>query len=129
HLTLQLGGPVGILAAAGTHGEQLVRNVAARLGLEPAKICWHTNRVRIVECGTVLATLSGQLGKIARDAVLEMQSEVGELAEAQATGKGSSSAMPHKHNPVDSIAAIAAATVTPQLAAGLFAAMVQEHER
>lgn len=129
HLTLQLGGPVGTLAAAGAQGTDLVRNVAARLGLEPAEICWHTNRVRIVECGTALATLSGQLGKIARDVVLEMQSEVGELAEAQASGKGGSSAMPHKHNPVDSITAIAAATVTPQLAAGLFAAMAQEHER
>lgn len=129
HLTLQLGGPVGTLAAAGEHGAELVRNVAERLALAPAEICWHTNRVRIVECGTALATLTGQLGKIARDVVLEMQSEVGELAEAQADGKGGSSAMPHKHNPVDSIAAIAAATVTPQLAAGLFAAMAQEHER
>lgn len=129
HFALQLGGPVGTLAAAGARASELTREVAVRLGLAPAGICWHTNRVRIVECGTVLAMLTGQLGKIARDIVLEMQSEVGELAEGRASGKGGSSAMPHKHNPVDSLVAIAAATATPQLAAGLFAAMTQEHER
>ncbi|HWK76076.1 MAG TPA: 3-carboxy-cis,cis-muconate cycloisomerase [Povalibacter sp.] len=129
HFALQLGGPVGTLAAAGAQASELVRDVAARLGLAPAAICWHTNRVRIAECGAVLATLTGQLAKIARDVVLEMQSEVAELAEGHASGKGGSSAMPHKHNPVDSVVAIAAATVTPQLAAGLFAAMTQEHER
>jgi 3-carboxy-cis,cis-muconate cycloisomerase len=129
HFCLQLGGPVGTLSTAGPLAPALVRGVAIRLGLQPADICWHTNRVRIVECGTALATLTGHLGKIAHDIALQMQSDVAELAEAPAPGKGGSSAMPHKHNPVDSVAASAAAIVTPQLAGTLLAAMVQEHER
>lgn len=129
HLMLQLGGPVGTLSTAGPLAAQLVREVSKRLGLQPAAICWHTNRVRIAECGTALAILTGHLGKIAHDIALQMQSDVGELAEAPAPGKGGSSAMPHKHNPVDSVAASAAAIVTPNLAATLLAAMVQEHER
>jgi 3-carboxy-cis,cis-muconate cycloisomerase len=129
HFCVQLGGPVGTLSTAGPLAPALVRGVAMRLGLQPAEICWHTNRVRIVECGTALATLTGHLGKIAHDIALQMQSDVAELAEAPAPGKGGSSAMPHKHNPVDSVAASAAAIVTPQLASTLLAAMVQEHER
>ena len=129
HFCLQLGGPVGTLSTAGPLAAQLVRDVSKRLGLQPAEICWHTNRVRIAECGTALAILAGHLGKIAHDIALQMQSDVGELAEAPAPGKGGSSAMPHKHNPVDSVAASAAAIITPNLAATLLAAMVQEHER
>lgn len=129
HFTLQLGGPVGTLAVAGPLAMELVRSTAMRLGLRATDISWHTNRVGLVECGATLAALTGQLGKIARDVALEMQSEIGELSEAPADGKGGSSAMPHKRNPVDSVSAIAAATVTPQLAGALFAAMIQEHER
>ncbi len=129
HFCLQLGGPVGTLSTAGPLAAQLVRDVSQRLGLQPAEICWHTSRVRIAECGTTLAILTGQLGKIAHDIALQMQSDVGELAEAPAPGKGGSSAMPHKHNPVDSVTASAAAVVTPNLAATLIDAMVQEHER
>lgn len=129
-LTLQLGGPVGTLSVAiGEDAQRLVAAVATRLGLAPPEICWHTSRERIANCGAALAMLTGQLGKIARDVVLAMQTEVGELSEASAPGKGGSSAMPHKHNPVDSLPAIAAANIAPQLAAGLLAAMVQEHER
>lgn len=128
-LFLQLGGPVGTLATAGALAPELVAGVAVRLGLRAAPICWHTNRVSIVECGSALAALTGQLAKIARDVILGMQTEVGELAESAAPGKGGSTAMPHKHNPVDAVVAAAAATVTPQLAAALLASMVQEHER
>jgi 3-carboxy-cis,cis-muconate cycloisomerase len=128
-LFLQLGGPVGTLTSAGVLAAELVAGVAIRLGLRSPPICWHTNRVCVVEFGAALATLTGQLGKIAGDLILEMQSEVGELSESIAPGKGGSTAMPHKHNPVDSVAAVAAATTTPQLAATLLAAMAQEHER
>ncbi len=128
-LFLQLGGPVGTLPSAGVLAPELTAGVATRLGLRAAPICWHTNRVCVVEFGTALAALTGQLGKMARDLILEMQSEVGELGESAAPGKGGSTAMPHKHNPVDSVAAVAAATTTPQLAAALLAAMTQEHER
>lgn len=128
-LALQLGGPVGTLTTAGDHAGALVSAVAAKLQLVAPLISWHTNRGRVAHAGAVLALLSGQLGKIAQDIILLMQTEVGEAAEAAQIGKGGSSAMPHKHNPVDTLAAVSAATVTPQLAAGLLSCMLQEHER
>jgi 3-carboxy-cis,cis-muconate cycloisomerase len=127
--TVQLGGPVGTLALAGDKAQALIERVAAILDLASPSIAWHTSRERIVAIGATLATLTGQLGKIARDVALEMQTEVGELVESSAPGKGGSSAMPHKRNPVDSLVAIAASQITPQLAAGLLTAMMQEHER
>lgn len=129
HLFVQLGGPVGTLASAKALASQLVVGVATRLGLRASPICWHTNRVPIAECAAVLATLAGQLGKLCRDVVLLMQSEVGEASESPAPGKGGSTSMPHKRNPVDSLAVAAAANLAPQLAAALFSSMVQEHER
>jgi 3-carboxy-cis,cis-muconate cycloisomerase len=126
---VQLGGPVGTLTVAGDAANELIGAVAKRLKLAQPPACWHTNRERIASCGSVLAILTGQLGKIAHDVVLAMQTEVGELLEAAAAGKGGSSAMPHKRNPVDSLIAVAAAHIAPQLAAGLFTSMVQEHER
>ena len=73
--------------------------------------------------------LTGTLGKIARDISLSMQTEVGELAEPAAAGKGGSSTMPHKRNPVGCAAVLTAAMRAPNLVATVFAGMVQEHER
>ena len=128
-LALQLGGPVGTLATGGEQSEELITAVAEKLGLARPEICWHTSRERVASVGSALAMLAGQLGKIARDVVLLMQTEVGEVSEQPAPGKGSSSDMPHKHNPVDSLVPIAVANLAPQLAASLLASMVQEHER
>jgi 3-carboxy-cis,cis-muconate cycloisomerase len=73
--------------------------------------------------------LIGTLGKIARDISLQMQTEIDELAEPAAAGKGGSSTMPHKRNPVGCAAVLTAATRSPNLVATIFAGMVQEHER
>ncbi|WP_267118049.1 lyase family protein, partial [Xanthomonas sacchari] len=86
-------------------------------------------RDRIGEIGAAFALLAGSLGKIGRDVALLMQSEVAEAFEPAAAGKGGSSAMPHKRNPVGCVVAIAAATRAPGLLATLFAALPQEHER
>jgi 3-carboxy-cis,cis-muconate cycloisomerase len=128
-LALQLGGPVGTLVDFGEHAQQLTERVAQRLDLRCPAISWHTNRVRIADCGAALATLAGVLGKIAHDAALLMQTEIGEVQEGAAPGKGGSSSLPHKRNPVDALAAVAAAQVAPHLAAALFSSMVHEHER
>jgi len=82
-----------------------------------------------VRLGLEVALLTGSLGKIAADLALMAQGEVGELAEPSGGGRGGSSAMPHKRNPVSSLIALAAATRTPQHAATLLAAMGQQHER
>jgi 3-carboxy-cis,cis-muconate cycloisomerase len=83
----------------------------------------------VTEAATVLGLLTGTLGKIARDISLQMQTEIGELAEPSASGKGGSSTMPHKRNPVGCAAALTAAARVPGLVATMLSAMVQEHER
>ena len=90
---------------------------------------WHTHRDRIAEAASVFAILAGTCGKIARDVSLMMQTDVGEAFEPSGEGRGGSSTMPHKRNPVAAASALAAATMAPNLAATIFAAQVQDHER
>jgi 3-carboxy-cis,cis-muconate cycloisomerase len=90
---------------------------------------WHTHRDRIAEAASVFAILAGSCGKIARDVSLLMQTDVAEAFEPAGEGRGGSSTMPHKRNPVACAAALAAATMAPNLAATIFAAEVQDHER
>ena len=90
---------------------------------------WHTQRDRLVEFASVLGLVAGSLGKFGRDISLLMQTEAGEVFEPSAPGKGGSSTMPHKRNPVGAAVLIGAATRVPGLLSTLFAAMPQEHER
>jgi 3-carboxy-cis,cis-muconate cycloisomerase len=105
--------------------EQLARELKLPLPEAP----WHTHRDRIAEAASVFAILAGTCGKIARDVSLMMQTDVGEAFEPSGAGRGGSSTMPHKRNPVAAASALAAATMAPNLAATIFAAQVQDHER
>ena len=95
--------------------------------LPPA--AWHAQRDEIVALACELGLLAGSLGKIAKDVSLMAQGEVGEVAEPSDGGRGGSSAMPHKRNPVASMIALSAALRAPAHVAALLAAMPQEHER
>jgi 3-carboxy-cis,cis-muconate cycloisomerase len=128
-LQLQLGGAVGTLAVMGEHGAAVAARVAAELRLQVADAAWHTQRDEWVRLGLEVAVLAGSLGKIATDLGLMAQGEVAELAEPSGNGRGGSSAMPHKRNPVSTMIALAAARRTPQHAAALLACMDQQHER
>ncbi|MXV05749.1 MULTISPECIES: 3-carboxy-cis,cis-muconate cycloisomerase [unclassified Xanthomonas] len=128
-LVLQFGGAAGTLAALQSQGLAVAEALAAELRLPLPALPWHAARDRIGEIGAAFALLAGSLGKIGRDVALLMQSEVAEAFEPAAAGKGGSSAMPHKRNPVGCVVAIAAATRVPGLLATLFAALPQEHER
>jgi 3-carboxy-cis,cis-muconate cycloisomerase len=128
-LQLQLGGAVGTLAVMGEQGSQVAARVAEALGLKPADAAWHTQRDQWVRLGMEVAVLTGSLGKIATDLSLMAQGEIAELAEPSGNGRGGSSAMPHKRNPVSAMIGLAAATRTPQHAAALLASMGQQHER
>ena len=128
-LQLQLGGAVGTLAVMGAKGPAVVQRVADDLGLVAADAAWHTQRDEWVRLGLEVAVLVGSLSKIATDLSLMTQGEIAELAEPSGNGRGGSSAMPHKRNPVSSMIALAAATRTPQRAAALLASMGQQHER
>ncbi|HEX9038379.1 MAG TPA: 3-carboxy-cis,cis-muconate cycloisomerase [Ktedonobacterales bacterium] len=128
-LTLQFGGASGSLATFGEAGPAVVVKLAAYLELPKPDLPWHTQRDRIAEVATTLGLLVGSLGKIARDVSLLSQSEVAEASEPHAAGRGVSSSMPQKRNPVGSAVALAAAQRVPGLVATLLAAMPQEHER
>lgn len=128
-LALQFGGAAGTLAALGDKGLQVSERLAAELKLPLPEAPWHTHRDRIAEAASVFAILAGTSGKIARDVSLMMQTDVGEAFEPSGEGRGGSSTMPHKRNPVAAASALAAATMAPNLAATIFAAQVQDHER
>lgn len=126
---LQFGGASGNLAGFGANGLDVAAALARDLSLVLPDLPWHTHRDRLAEVATTLGLLLGTLGKIARDLSLLMQTEVGEVAEPEAPGRGGSSALPHKHNPVGCGAVLAAALRAPGLVATMLAAMLQEHER
>jgi 3-carboxy-cis,cis-muconate cycloisomerase len=128
-LALQFGGAAGTLAALGDKGLQVAEKLAQELKLPLPDAPWHTHRDRIVEAASVFAILTGSCGKIARDVSLMMQTDVAEAFEPSGEGRGGSSTMPHKRNPVAAAAALAAAAMAPNLAATIFAAQVQDHER
>jgi 3-carboxy-cis,cis-muconate cycloisomerase len=128
-LALQFGGAAGTLAALGDQGWRVAERLAEELELPLPEAPWHTHRDRIAEAASVLAILAGTCGKIARDVQLLMQTDVAEAFEPQGEGRGGSSTMPHKRNPVAAATALAAATMAPNLAATIFAAQVQDHER
>ena len=128
-LKLQLGGAAGTLSAMGDKGPAVARRMAAQLELGLAPGNWHTQRDEWVALGCEVGVLCGVLGKIAKDISLLAQAEVGEVAEPGGGGRGGSSAMPHKRNPVASMIALAASMRAPHRVAALLAAMPQEHER
>jgi len=127
-LMLQFGGAVGTLASLGTDGSAVSADLARRLDLPEPLLPWHTHRDNLVAMVQSLAILTGTLAKLGRDVALLMQAEVGEVAEGGG-GRGGSSTMPHKHNPVASAALIAIHARMPGLAATMLLAMPQEHER
>jgi 3-carboxy-cis,cis-muconate cycloisomerase len=128
-LTLQLGGAVGTLASLGDDGLEAAAEVARRLELALPALPWHTVRTRPARLACALGAAAGAMGKVARDVALLAQTEVGEAAEPAAAGRGGSSTLPHKRNPVGAVAVAACTERVPGLVATMLAAMAQEHER
>lgn len=128
-LTVQLGGAVGTLASLLDQGSAVVAAFAAELDLAVPDCTWHGERDRIVDIAHVLATITGNLGKMARDWSLMMQTEIAEVYEPIAAGRGGSSTMPHKRNPVAAASILAAANRVPALMSSVYQSLVQEHER
>ena len=129
NLVLQFGGAVGTFAALSGRGPQVAKALAEELQLSLPAIPWHTHRDRLAEAAAALGLCVGTLGKIARDISLHAQTEIGELAEPAVEGRGGSSSMPHKRNPVTCAAVLATATRVPGLVSTMLTAMVQEQQR
>lgn len=128
-LVVQFGGASGTLAALGDQGLEVAQTLAGELGLRLPEAPWHSQRDRLAALVSACAILTGSLGKMARDIGLLMQTEVSEVREPGGEGRGGSSTMPHKHNPVGCIVTLAAANRVPGLVASFLSGMVQEHER
>ena len=158
-LAVQFGGAAGTLASLGEAGPRVAALLAEELGLALPVLPWHTDRLRMVDLGAALARVAAALGKIARDVTLLTQPEIGEVSEgagapgarpadqrpadqrpadqrgadpqapAASPRRGGSSAMPHKHNPVASIAILGCTKQVPGLLATLAMATEQELQR
>jgi 3-carboxy-cis,cis-muconate cycloisomerase len=128
-LTLQFGGAVGSLAALGEKGPVVAKALAQELKLSLPAVPWHAHRDRMAEAAAFFGLSVGTLGKIARDISLYAQTEVGELAEPEAAGRGGSSTMPQKNNPVTCAVVLAAAQRVPGLVSTMLSVMPQEYQR
>jgi 3-carboxy-cis,cis-muconate cycloisomerase len=128
-LAVQLGGAAGTLASLGDKGRQVVDLLADELGLPAPDLPWHSERDRIAEIAGTLGVIAGAMAKIASDVAHLAQTEVGEASEGTMPGRGGSSAMPQKHNPVDAAFAIASARLAIGEVAVILSGMMQEHER
>ncbi len=128
-LVLQFGGAVGTLSALGERATAVAAALEKELSLAAPETPWHSQRDRFAEVATTMGLLTGTLGKIARDISLHAQTEIDELREGGAAGRGGSSSMPQKRNPVSCAVILAAAVRVPGLVSTVLAAMVQEDER
>jgi 3-carboxy-cis,cis-muconate cycloisomerase len=129
-LVASLGGPVGTLAGLGGKGPAVAEAFAEELGLAPAApLAWHSLRGRMAEAGAWLATLTGALAKMGTDVAHLASTEVGEVAEPYVPGRGGSSAMPHKRNPVSATVILAAHGAAKGHVTTLLESMAAAHER
>jgi 3-carboxy-cis,cis-muconate cycloisomerase len=125
----EFGGAAGTLASLGRDGLSVQKELMAELGLGQPAIAWHTVRDCIAEVGCFLGLVTGLCGKIAMDVKLMMQTEVEEVYEPFHEGRGSSSTMPQKRNPISSVYITALTSLVRQHVAALLDAMVEDHER
>jgi 3-carboxy-cis,cis-muconate cycloisomerase len=125
----EFGGAAGTLSSLGKDGLKVQKALMEELGLGQPEIAWHTVRDRIAEVGCFLGLVTGTLAKLATDVKLLMQTEVEEVYEPFAEGRGSSSTMPQKRNPISCLYVIACTSMVRQNVAALLDAMVEDHER
>jgi 3-carboxy-cis,cis-muconate cycloisomerase len=128
-LVLQFGGASGTLASLGKDGTAVARALAEELDLACPEAPWHTQRDRLASLMCACGVVTGSMGKMAHDIALMMQSEIAEVSEPGGDGRGGSSTMPHKRNPIACALTLAAANRVPHLVASFLSAMPQEYER
>jgi 3-carboxy-cis,cis-muconate cycloisomerase len=125
----EFSGAAGTLASLGEHGLAVQDALMDELSLGRPDITWHSARDSFAEVSGLLALVTGTLGKIGYDVMLMMQSEVGEVFEPFVPGRGASSTMPQKRNPIASELLLAAAKTVRQHHGSMLDAVVQDHER
>jgi len=125
----EFGGAAGTLSSLGGKGLATQAELMKELKLGQPAIAWHTVRDTIAEVGCFLGLVTGTCGKIAFDVKLLMQTEVQEVYEPFHQGRGSSSTMPQKRNPISAVYISALTAVVRQQVAALLDAMIEDHER
>jgi 3-carboxy-cis,cis-muconate cycloisomerase len=128
-LPLQLGGAAGTLASLGDEGPAVVSAMAESLSLAEPVLPWHTHRQQVAEVAGALAIVAGTASKITYDVALLMQAEVGEVSERRGNGRGGSSTLPQKHNPVSAAIVGGASRRVTALVEIVYGSLAQEHER
>ena len=128
-LVLQFGGAAGTLASYGSRGKDIYSALGEDLALDLPVLPWHTQRDGFAEIAGWLSLVSGSLGKMAQDILLLAQTEIGEVRETEDASRGGSSAMPQKHNPIQSELILAAARANAASLSSMHNALIQEHER
>lgn len=126
---VSFAGAAGTLASLGDQGIAVMEGLAAELDLAAPAAPWHVSRDGFAETTAFLGLVCGSLAKLATDVILLAQTEVGELAEPYVAGRGSSSTMPQKRNPIASEYILAAARTVHALVPVMFGAMAADHER
>ena len=128
-LVVQFGGAAGTLAALGDKGLAVMQELAEELKLATPVMPWHAQRDSFAEFAGWLSLVTGSLGKMAQDIILLAQTEVKEVAESAEEGRGGSSTMPQKSNPITSELIVAAARTNASLLSAMHNALIHEHER
>jgi 3-carboxy-cis,cis-muconate cycloisomerase len=128
-LVVQFGGAAGTLAALGDKGLAVIQGLAEELKLATPVMPWHAQRDSFAEFAGWLSLVTGSLGKMAQDIILLAQTEVAEVAESAEEGRGGSSTMPQKSNPITSEIIVAAARTNASLLSAMHNALIHEHER
>jgi len=128
-LVVQFGGAAGTLAALGANGPAVVEALARELALDIPTMPWHAQRDGFAEMSTILGLICGSLSKFALDVALMMQTEVAEISEPHEAGRGGSSTMPQKRNPIASEYILAATRGVHALIPVMLGAMTSDHER
>ena len=128
-LVAQLAGAVGTFATLGDKGPEVLRAFAEELDLRVPPITWHTARAGWAELVSLWAMIGATLAKIANEVAILMRSEIGELSEPFETGRGASTTLPQKRNPIACEPIIANGHRLREMVGSQLSAMVQEHER
>jgi 3-carboxy-cis,cis-muconate cycloisomerase len=126
---VQFSGAAGTLASLSGNGLATQAALAEELGLGVPDITWHTIRDGLAEVTGFLALVTGTIGKIGYDIMLMMQTETGEVLEPFVAGRGASSTMPQKRNPISSEMMLASSKIVREQHSAMLDAMVQDHER
>ena len=126
---VQFGGAAGTLASLGGQGIAVMEGLAAELGLGAPLAPWHVCRDGLAEAVGFLGLMCGSLMKIALDVSLMAQTELGEVSEGYVAGRGSSSTMPQKRNPISSEYVIANGRGAQAMVPLMQGSMAQDHER